>query len=284
VSETSLAAPQLVINSRMLYSSWIPADPQAAAALLPKGLQPAANRAIYMNQYVVDSEEQASSFGAYSLTYLGLDLAGRTAPDGVTPSRFFTHYLNSSERVRNYVRERGVPASAGTTTLELNGGELVATTCVEGMPIVRTVARVGAQIASVARGHLTYVTQVQGKLVAGNYPYVGEIASSSPRTTPSTRCGPPVPCRRWRAGAGTPRATPSSTRAASTSTSRRPAQAAARGRPRNHAALASGVLVAISATFWGSSDQKRSHSSRSARASCRPSSMRTSAKPPSKSR
>ena len=178
MSETSLAAPQLVINSRMLYSSWIPADPQAAAALLPKGLQPAANRAIYMNQYVVDSEEQASSFGAYSLTYLGLDLAGRTAPDGVTPSRFFTHYLNSSERVRNYVRERGVPASAGTTTLELNGGELVATTRVEGMPIVRTVARVGAQIASVARGHLTYVTQVQGKLVAGNYPYVGEIAAS----------------------------------------------------------------------------------------------------------
>jgi hypothetical protein len=177
VSETSLAAPQLVINSRMLYSSWIPADPQAAAALLPKGLQPAANRAIYMNQYVVDSEDQTSSFGAYSLTYLGLDLAGRTAPDGVTPSRFFTHYFNSSERVRDYVRERGVPASAGTTTLELNGGELVATTRVDGTPIIRTVARVGSMISAVARGHLTYVTQVKGKLVAGNYPYVGELAS-----------------------------------------------------------------------------------------------------------
>ena len=177
MSESSLAAPQLVINSRMLYSSWIPADPHAAAALLPKGLQPAANRAIYMNQYVVDSEDQTSSFGAYSLTYLGLDLAGRTAPDGVTPSRFFTHYFNSSEKVRAYVRERGVPASAGTTTLELNGGELVATTRVDGTPIIRTVARVGSKIASVARGHLTYVTQVNGKLVAGNYPYVGELAS-----------------------------------------------------------------------------------------------------------
>ena len=52
----------------------------------------------------------------------------------MTPSRFFTHYFNSSERVRGYVRERGVPASAGTTTLELNGGELVATTRVEGTP------------------------------------------------------------------------------------------------------------------------------------------------------
>ncbi len=177
MSESSLAAPQLVINSRMLYSSWIPADPHAAAALLPKGLQPATNRAIYMNQYVVDSEDQTSSFGAYSLTYLGLDLAGRTAPDGVTPSRFFTHYFNSSEKVRAYVRERGVPASPGTTTLELNGGELVATTRVDGTPIIRTVARVGSKIASVARGHLTYVTQVNGKLVAGNYPYVGELAS-----------------------------------------------------------------------------------------------------------
>ena len=26
----ALPAPQLVINSRMLYSSWIPADPKAA--------------------------------------------------------------------------------------------------------------------------------------------------------------------------------------------------------------------------------------------------------------
>ncbi|HYH45173.1 MAG TPA: hypothetical protein VEG34_05760, partial [Thermoanaerobaculia bacterium] len=51
-----LAAPQLVIDSRMIYSSWVPADPEAAAALLPKRLEPAANRAIYMNQYVVDSE------------------------------------------------------------------------------------------------------------------------------------------------------------------------------------------------------------------------------------
>ncbi|MCY1076520.1 hypothetical protein [Archangium lansingense] len=178
MSDSPLAAPQLVINSRMLYSSWIPADPKAAAVLLPQGLQPATNRAIYMNQYVVDSEEQASSFGAYSLTYLGLDLAGRTAPDGVTPSRFFTHYFNSSERVRGYVHERGVPASQGTTTLELHGVELVATTRVEGIPIIRTVARVGQKISSVARGHLTYVTQVKGKLVAGNYPYVGELAES----------------------------------------------------------------------------------------------------------
>ena len=171
-----IAAPQLVINSRMLYSSFIPADPAAAAALLPKGLRPAHNHAIFMNQYVVDREEQTSGFGAYSLTYMGLDLADHRTPDGSGPARFFTAYLNSSERVREYAAARGVPASPGTTTLELTGRELVATTSIDGVPVVRSVARVGAKIGMVARGHLTYVTQVDGKLMAGNYPYVGELA------------------------------------------------------------------------------------------------------------
>lgn len=50
------------------------------------------------------------------------------------------------------------------------------------------------------------------------------------------------------------------------------------------AALALGGIVAISATDCGSSDQKRTHSSCSARASCLPNSMSMSAKPPSNSR
>ncbi|HEX9967827.1 MAG TPA: hypothetical protein VGB06_07765 [Solirubrobacterales bacterium] len=175
MSQSNLAPPQLVINSRMIYSSWVPADPEAAAALLPKRLSPAANRAVYMNQYVVDSEEQTSGFGAYSLTYLGLDLNGLTAPDGVTPGRFFTHYFNSSERMRQYVAERGVPASPGSTTVEVNGHELVATTSVEGVPVIRTRARVGTKIGAVARGHLTYVTRLNGSLIAGNYAYIGEL-------------------------------------------------------------------------------------------------------------
>jgi hypothetical protein len=175
MSQSTLAAPQLVINSRMIYSSWIPADPKAAAALLPSRLRPADNQAIYMNQYVVDSEEQTSGFGAYSLTYLGLDLGGLTAPDGVTPARFFTGYFNSSEVMREYVAERGVPASPGRTTVEVNGHELEATTYVDGVAIIRTRAEVGKKIGVVARGHLTYVTQLGGRILAGNYAYIGEL-------------------------------------------------------------------------------------------------------------
>lgn len=177
MSKSALASPQMVTNSRMLYTSWIPADPQAAARLLPPALKPAANHAVYMNQYVVDSAEQTTGFGAYSLTYLGLDVANEPAPDGITPGRFFTHYFNSSEVVREYAAERGVPASPGRTTLQLGGTLLTATTYVDERPIIRTVAEVGHTADIVLAGHLRYITQVKDRLVSGNYPYIGELVS-----------------------------------------------------------------------------------------------------------
>ena len=71
----------------MLYSVWQPADPEAAAALLPPGGPPLLG-SVYMNQYVVLTDEQTSGFGAYSLTYLGLDIAGMMDPEGVLPARY----------------------------------------------------------------------------------------------------------------------------------------------------------------------------------------------------
>ena len=178
MATSNLPAPQLVLNSRMLYTSWIPEDLQACAQLLPRALDPAANRAVYMNQYVVDSAEQTTGFGAYSLTYLGLDLLDLFAPDGVTPARFFTHYFNSSEVMREYAAERGVPAASGSTTLEVEGGIATATTSVDGRPIIRTRAQVGDTADIVLGGHLRYVTRVGNRLIAGNYPYIGELVSS----------------------------------------------------------------------------------------------------------
>lgn len=179
MSTTPLAAPQFVVHSRMIYTSWIPADPGACAALLPPALRPAANGAVYMNQYVVDSEDQTTGFGAYSLTYLGVDLAAPSAPDGVTPGRFFTHYFNSAQRVREYVIERGVPATAGTTTVELAGETATATTYVDGKPLIRTRVRAaGLDTPVIARGHLRYVTRVGNRLASGLYPYIGKLASS----------------------------------------------------------------------------------------------------------
>jgi hypothetical protein len=171
-----LAAPQMVIHSRMLYTSWMPADPEAAAALLPPGGPRPAGPA-YMNQYVVDSDEQTSGFGAYSLTYLGLDIAGMMDPEGVTPARYMLAYFNSSERMREFTkREYDLPAVPGSTTLETSGDRVVAAMSLDGKPAIRTEARIGSGIAMVARGMLTYVRQKEGRFMAGNFPYVADIA------------------------------------------------------------------------------------------------------------
>ncbi|GIF97607.1 hypothetical protein [Catellatospora citrea] len=171
---SQLAAPQLVVNSRMLYFGWVPADPDAVAALVPAGLKPMANRQVFMNQYVVDAPEQTSGFGAYSLTYIGPDLEDAYAPDGVTPGRWWTHYFNSSAVVRDYASARGVPAGVGTTTIEIHGKKLTATTTSDGVPVIRTTVRVGRKFGETARGQLRYLTEVGGSFVAGNYPFISE--------------------------------------------------------------------------------------------------------------
>ncbi len=168
-------APQLVTNARMLYFCWVPEDPAAAAALLPQGLAPAEDQAIFINQYVVDTPEQTSHFGAYSLTYAGLDLADLDLEDG-TPGRWWSHYMNSNPVMRDYAALRGVPASPGKTDLTLEDGRLTATTYVDDTPVIRSVARVGSGIGDTARGHLRYITAVDSKLMSGNYAYVGELA------------------------------------------------------------------------------------------------------------
>ncbi len=173
MSEHALVAPQMVINSRMLYFGWIPEDPDALARILPSQLRPIENRQLFMNQYVVDSDEQTSGFGAYSLTYCGLDL-DRTAPDGQTPSRWWTHYFNSSEGMRDYVKQRGVPATPGRTTIHLAGDTVTATTYSDDTPVIRSTAKVG-QPGITASGQLSYITDVGGRLVDGIYPWIATL-------------------------------------------------------------------------------------------------------------
>jgi hypothetical protein len=172
-----LSAPQLVLNARCLYFGWLPADPETVSALLPEGLQPAESRAVFINQYVVDRDEHTSALGRYSVTYLGVDLAGLDLPDGL-PSRWFTHYVNSSPGVRSYAGERGLPVLEGDTTLDLHSDRLVGTLWVDGRPVIRSTAVVGAMRGAVARGQLRYLTETDGALVAGRYAYVAEVADS----------------------------------------------------------------------------------------------------------
>lgn len=179
---TSLHPPTLISNARMLYLVWLPADPGAVEKLVPEGLTPREDRACYLNQYLVDSANQVSnagsaeSFGAYSLTYLGVDLAGLDTEDGV-PARWWTHYFNSSEVMRRYATEHGVPVGdPGHTTLELDGDRLVATTTLDGRPVIRTTARVTVGSPGRATGQLRYITRGDGEFISGRYPFVADLA------------------------------------------------------------------------------------------------------------
>jgi hypothetical protein len=172
---SKLVAPQLVVNSRMLYFTWVPEDPAAVRAVLHPKLNPIANGQCFINQYVVDSEDQTSGFGSYSLTYCGPD-TDRTAPDGQIPSRWWTNYFNSNPVMREYASERGVPATPGETTLEIADGILTATTKSEGVEVIRTTVRVGEQTPVVGRGQLSYITEIDGRLVDGIYPFVAPLA------------------------------------------------------------------------------------------------------------
>lgn len=176
-----LLAPQLITGARMLYLVWIPEDPSAVAARVPKELRPEARRSVFMNQYVVDNAEQTSSaglpgaFGAYSLTYLGADLEGLDAQPG-TPGRWWTYYFNSSTNMIDYAKKRGVPAGAGETALDFSGDQLIATTILGGAPVIRTTCTVKVGAGQRASGQLRYVTRVSGQLVSGRYPFVMKTA------------------------------------------------------------------------------------------------------------
>jgi hypothetical protein len=167
----------------MLYLVWLPADPGAAAALAPHDLDVADGSPVFMNQYVVDDANQTSGaaspagFGAYSLTYLGVDLAGLDTEDG-TPARWWTHYLDSSPNMIEYAAEHGIPAGSGRTDLELENGALVATSYVDSAPIIRTQAHVEVGSPGRVTGQLRYVTRVDGQLMSGRYPFVADLAES----------------------------------------------------------------------------------------------------------
>nr|WP_230416658.1 acetoacetate decarboxylase family protein [Micromonospora tarapacensis] len=162
-----------------MYISWLPADPEAVAALVPAGLRPHPDRQVFMNQYVVDDDSQTSGFGAYSLTYLGVTLAGVDAPDGVTPGGWWTHYVTSSERVRDYALARGAPALAGHTTITTHDGDTQVTeTDIDGVPMIRARVRVGDTGHRMHNGHHRYLTALHGQLVSSVYPVVAEPSNS----------------------------------------------------------------------------------------------------------
>lgn len=172
-AQPPLLSPQLVLDAHMLRSWYVPADPEAAAALLPSGLRALDNVQVFLNQYVVETDEQTSGFGAYELTYAGLNLAGHDV--GGLPAHWLCHYLNSNAAMNGYVSQRGFPLAEGRTRVVRNGEQVTATTEVDGRPIIRTIARIGER-TGMLRGQIGYITEIAGAMTLGRYPFVAEMA------------------------------------------------------------------------------------------------------------
>ncbi|SCF30149.1 hypothetical protein [Micromonospora mirobrigensis] len=166
-------APQIVVQCRTLSFSWLPADPDAVAALVPAGLRPRPDRQVFLSQYVVDDETQTSGFGAYSLTYLGVTLVGADAPGG-HPGGWWTHYLASSPRVRQYAVARGAPAAPGRTSIDVRGDRLTAVTEADGRPLIRSRCQVGDTGTRIRSGLNRILTTRDGRLLSGIYPFLAE--------------------------------------------------------------------------------------------------------------
>lgn len=152
-------APQLIRGARMLITGYR-ADRQALIDVLPPGLTPHPNNTVQMNMYEIDAQN-TSGFGAFSLTYLTVEVDGRDslAAEGTMPipGRYFAYYWNSSPRVLSYTRESaGIPALPGRRTAELNDSTLTSVLHVDDEPAITATAQVTDNAVGTLGGHLNY--------------------------------------------------------------------------------------------------------------------------------
>jgi len=152
-------APQLVTDAWMLIIGF-EADPAVIKELLPSGLEPNPSNMVVINMYTVPEASQTSGFGAYTLTYITVQLKDQDSyimgSSTGEPGRYFTYYWNSSELMRAFTREVGIPAETGSTQHVKENGKLVSTLTVDGVPFIEATAQVSDELQPTVGGHLNY--------------------------------------------------------------------------------------------------------------------------------
>ncbi|MBI2485822.1 MAG: acetoacetate decarboxylase family protein [Deltaproteobacteria bacterium] len=169
-SAEDLPAPQLVTDAWMLIIGF-EADPEALKAILPPGLEPNPSNLVVMNMYTVPEASQTSGFGAYTLTYLTVQLKDQDSyimgSSTGEPGRYFAFYFNSSELMKDFTKKVGIPAEEGMTKQTKENGKLTSVLEVGGKPFIVATADVGDELQAPAGGHLNYFglkkTEMNGK-------------------------------------------------------------------------------------------------------------------------
>lgn len=167
-----LPGPQLVTGAWMFIAAY-KADPAVLKSMLPQGLEASPTGQVVINMYTVPTPEQTSGFGAYTLTYLTVELKDRDSyvmnSDITYPGRYFIHYHNSSPTMREFTKKIGIPAKDGMTTTVVENGKLTATLSIDGKPMIVSTADVGSELGGFGGGHLNYFglikTEKSGKKV-----------------------------------------------------------------------------------------------------------------------
>ena len=181
----ALPGPQLVTHAWMLITGF-KADPEAIKSMLPPGLEPHPDGKCILNMYTVPDPQLTSGFGAYTLTYLTVEIAGHDsytmgAPTGY-PGRYFVAYFNSSPVMREFTKGVGIPAEPGMTTINVKNGKLKAVLEVGGKPFIEATANVGEEFVGTGGGHLNYFGLIRGsrknQVVKYPIPWVGSFVKT----------------------------------------------------------------------------------------------------------
>ncbi len=178
MSDPKVLSPQLITDSDMVYLCFEAEDQDALRSFAPEGFQAGEPGTVFLNQYWVTDKDKHSNgshpngWGAYSLTYMGVELVGHDLHDG-TPCRWWTHYYDSSSRMVEYASDRGIPAASGRTDLDISDDGVVATTYIGEKPVIRSVCKFSDAVSPVISGQLLYLTRKDGQFEKGRYPFVG---------------------------------------------------------------------------------------------------------------
>ncbi|MEZ0214362.1 MAG: acetoacetate decarboxylase family protein [Xanthobacteraceae bacterium] len=140
------------------------ADPEVIRRWLPPELEPHPDGRVEMTMYSIPDPNQTSGFGAFSLTYMTLEVAGLDGYSaegaGKIPGRYWATYWNSSHRVRTYARESvGIPARPGACFWTRDGDRLTSRLEIDGVTAIELKADVTDEHAATVGGLLNYYTR-----------------------------------------------------------------------------------------------------------------------------
>jgi Acetoacetate decarboxylase (ADC) len=172
-------APQLLRDVPMLIVGYR-ADRDALCRWLPPGLEAHESGVVQMNMYECPDARMNSGFGAFTLTYLTVEVAGHDsyAADGSVPipGRYWVGYWTDSDRVRRYARESvGIPALAGSCAWQRDGDRLRSTLTVGQRTVIEAEAVVGSSETGVLGGQLHYYAHRQLPVPEGGRNQVSEL-------------------------------------------------------------------------------------------------------------